>query len=288
RMIDHITPRYRLVRLLTNRLAERFPRLQCEMGQVLIISALVLPVMLGFVGLALDVGLLFAHRTERQRAADAASIAGAQYLMYNPNDTTGARNEACSYARKNGYGAANCPVGDNEVRINIPPASGPNSSNLGAVEVIITKTDSTTFMRILGKNDATVQGRGVATSKPRKANYALVILDPTLCDSFTTSSNITINGGGAIVDSNATTGSTCIGESAKQNGGSIITAKTCFDKRNQPIVCSVDYPPSATRRVPNNSSSPTLGWYSLSKQVCAVMMLPPFCFADSPMQVLPV
>jgi hypothetical protein len=126
---------------------------------------------------------------------------------------------------------------------------------LGAVEVIITKTDSTAFMRILGKNDATVQGRGVATSKPRKANYALVILDPTLCDSFTTSSNITINGGGAIVDSNATTGSTCIGESAKQNGGSIITAQTCFDKLNQPIVCSLDYHPSATWTIPNNSSA---------------------------------
>jgi Flp pilus assembly protein TadG len=222
-----------------------------ERAQVLILSALVLPVMLGFSGLAIDVGLLMAHRAERQNTADAAAIAGAQFLMYNPGNTAGATAEACAYAQKNGYGAGTCPSA--EVRVSIPPTSGPNTSNLGAVEVVVTKTDPTFFIKILGKNDATVQARAVGTSKPRKVNYALVVLDPTVCDAFTTSSDITINGGGAIVNSTATTGGSCIGESAKQNGGSIITAQSCLDKLGAPIVCTLDYNPRGKWTIPNNA-----------------------------------
>jgi Flp pilus assembly protein TadG len=227
-----------------------------ERAQIMVLSAVLLPVMLGFVGMALDVGLLLVHRTDRQNSADAAAVAGAQYLMYNPTDTSGAIATACAYAQKNGYGAGSCPSA--EVRVNIPPKSGPNTANAGAVEVVITKTDSTYFVRMLGLNNVTVQGRAVGSSKPRKANYALVILDPTTCDAFTTSTDITITGGGAIVDSNATTGGSCIGEGAAQNGGSVITAQTCFDVALNPIQCSLDYNPRARWTVPNNSvASPT-------------------------------
>ena len=231
----------------------RLRRLGQESGQILILSALVLPVLLGFTGLALDVGLAYAHRTERQRAADAAAIAGAQFLMYNPNDVAGAKGMACSYALKNGFGTGTCP--SSEVTVNVPPTSGAYAGVTGAVEVKITRTDRTAFMTILGQDSVTVQARAVSSSKPRKVNYALITLDPTACDSFTTSSDITINGGGAIVDSNATTGGNCIGESARQNGGSIFTAQSCVDKTNLPIPCSLDYNPAATWTIPNNSTA---------------------------------
>lgn len=228
-------------------------RISSEKAQILILSALILPVSLGFAGLAIDVGMLMVHRTQRQSTADAAAIAGAQYLMYNPTDIGGAKAEACAYAQRNGYGSGGCP--SSEVAVNIPPLSGPNKTNPGAVEVVVTKTDGTFFIKVLGINAATVQARGVGTSKPRKVNYALVVLDPSICDAFTTSSDITITGGGAIVNSKANTGSNCIGESAKQNGGSIITAQQCFDGSTPPqaIACTLDYNPSATWTIPSNS-----------------------------------
>ena len=47
-----------------------------DRGQILVLVAIFLPFLLGMVGLALDVGELIAHRTERQRTADAAALAG--------------------------------------------------------------------------------------------------------------------------------------------------------------------------------------------------------------------
>jgi Flp pilus assembly protein TadG len=228
-----------------------------ETAQVLILVAVLLPVLIGFTGLAIDVGLLIKNRTDRQRTADAAAIAGAQYLMYNPGDASTAKTTACDLASKNGADTTGCPT-SGQVKVNIPPLSGPNITTPGAVEVVINKTDPTYFLRVLGQNEATVAARAVANSKPRKANYALVILDPSVCDAFSTSSNITITGGGAIVNSTAKTGSNCIGESAIQNGGSIITAQTCLDSTGVAIQCTLDYNPQANWTIPNNSTaSPT-------------------------------
>ena len=47
-------------------------------GQTLITVALGLVVLLAFVGLAVDVGLMMLARNELQNAADAAALAGAQ------------------------------------------------------------------------------------------------------------------------------------------------------------------------------------------------------------------
>ncbi len=48
-----------------------------ESGQTMIMVAILLPVMLGVSGLALDVGSLYSHKRRMQTAADAAALAGA-------------------------------------------------------------------------------------------------------------------------------------------------------------------------------------------------------------------
>ena len=53
-----------------------------ERGQTIILVALSLPLMLGFVGIATDVGALFKDKRTMQTAADAAAIAGALNLNY--------------------------------------------------------------------------------------------------------------------------------------------------------------------------------------------------------------
>lgn len=71
---------------MTGRWLRRWPlgllrRLRAdERGQVLMLSALLLLPMLGFAGLALDVGTLTKTRWELQHAADAAALAGVQEL----------------------------------------------------------------------------------------------------------------------------------------------------------------------------------------------------------------
>ena len=133
-----------------------------EGAQVLMVVAVFLPVLLGMVGIALDVGLLITHRTERQRTADAAALAGAQYLMYNwasPTVVADAKQWACTYAQKNDFGTGTCP--NSEVIVNLPPGQGPHTcaadpTNCNSyVEVKITRTDPTTFMKVLGINNQT-------------------------------------------------------------------------------------------------------------------------------------
>lgn len=55
-----------------------------ERGQALILAVLGMAVFLGFVAMAVDVGLLLNERRTLQNAADAAALAGAIELPYNP------------------------------------------------------------------------------------------------------------------------------------------------------------------------------------------------------------
>jgi hypothetical protein len=55
-------------------------RVRDERGSVLAMTAMVLPVVLGFLGLMLDGALLLADNRELQDAADAAAVAGAMQI----------------------------------------------------------------------------------------------------------------------------------------------------------------------------------------------------------------
>ena len=59
-----------------------------ERGAVAIIVGLSLPVLIGFAGLALDLGRLFVTKTELQNAADACALAAANELVCDPTITT--------------------------------------------------------------------------------------------------------------------------------------------------------------------------------------------------------
>src|SRR6266545_7196775 len=76
-----------------------------ERGQLLVLSAILLPVLLGFTALAVDLGWLFVSRTSEQRAADAAALAGALARLNNSTATADADSVAVAkdYATKNGY-----------------------------------------------------------------------------------------------------------------------------------------------------------------------------------------
>ena len=52
--------------------------LKQEKGAVFVLTAILLPMLFGFMGIAYDVGNLYSHKAKLQNTADAAALAGAR------------------------------------------------------------------------------------------------------------------------------------------------------------------------------------------------------------------
>ena len=81
-----------------------------EHGATLALVALGIFVLLGMVALVVDVGMLLGRRTESQRVADAAALAGAASFITDPDDADRPRAWALEYARQNNVGDQNTYV----------------------------------------------------------------------------------------------------------------------------------------------------------------------------------
>jgi Flp pilus assembly protein TadG len=71
-------------------------------GQMLVIVALIIPVLLGAIALGTDVTVFYFNWMQLQKAADAAALAGANYL---PDSPSTAQSTAIAYAKSNGIKA---------------------------------------------------------------------------------------------------------------------------------------------------------------------------------------
>lgn len=136
-----------------------------ECGSVLLMSAFLMTALLGFVGLATDVGLLLRAKRNMQIAADAAAVAGALDYKYN-GSTSSASSAACAAAASNGVSGA-CTTGAcsgvsaTTICVNTPSLSGYHTSG-AYTEAIVVELAPTIFMRIFGANSFRVGGRAVA------------------------------------------------------------------------------------------------------------------------------
>ncbi len=187
----------------------RTRRLGDESGQVLIVAALAMTALLGFVALGTDVGLMFYVRRSAQTAADSAAITAAQELKYGD-----AVSAAKADASLNGFtdGASGTTV-----TVNSPPASGANAGIAGYVEVIVNRAQPTVFMRALSRKSMAVTARAVATlGKTKNCVYTLgtsgsdisltggVQVDMTDCNLYgnsTSSSDLSASGGASLTAS---------------------------------------------------------------------------------------
>jgi hypothetical protein len=119
-----------------------------ESGQVLPLVAICLAALMGFGGLAVDVGYWRYQLREQQSATDAAALGGAQQLVYSscPNQsaaTTAAQNDAANGGFTNG--------GNVTVTIANPPTTGVFAGNTCAVSVTITTQKVASFFaRLFG------------------------------------------------------------------------------------------------------------------------------------------
>src|SRR5580700_8043513 len=146
-----------------------------ESGQALVFAALALVVLIGFAGLAIDMGVLRYQKRLQQSAADAAAIAGASNLASTSGGvTTGAQNASATNGfTDNGGGqtsactASGATVGTVCVQVNNPPLSGPHASGANAgkyVEVLVAVVQPTYFMKIFGVYSEAITARAVATN----------------------------------------------------------------------------------------------------------------------------
>jgi Flp pilus assembly protein TadG len=138
-------------------------KLKEESGNVLVLAALSMTVLLAFIGLAADVGILFQTRRNVQTAADAAAVAGALDYLYN-GSTDSAKGAGKAASSANGVtDGTNSAV----VTINIPPSFGPNSGSSAYVEALVSRPTRTFFMGMKGQgltgvSSVTVTARAVA------------------------------------------------------------------------------------------------------------------------------
>jgi putative Flp pilus-assembly TadE/G-like protein len=124
-------------------------------GFVLVVVAVMLVVILGFVALGVDVGVLYGAKTSAQEVADAAALAGAFTFINNPTavqpDT--AYNHALEVALNNSI--LGQPVTAANVTVNVDVANR-------SVKVDVSSTQNTYFARVLGTNTANVAAAGIA------------------------------------------------------------------------------------------------------------------------------
>jgi len=147
-------------------------RWRSDSGQTIVIVALALPVLLGFLGVGFDMGYLRYRKRQIQMAADAAAIAAA-------NEITSCTSSGCSTLTKaaetavstdNSFpdvtqttGCSATPSsGDTIVLVNNPPtciATDPHNGNNSYVETIVAQNVPTFFSKVFGTTSVTVSAR---------------------------------------------------------------------------------------------------------------------------------
>lgn len=125
-------------------------------GQVLVIFAFLLTILVGFSAMVIDISWIWANELRVQRAADAAALAGVVHL---PGQVNAARGDAWDEARKNGY--RNGTDG-----VVVTPGQDPG--NPRRMTVSISAPVDTFFMGLFGFDEVTV-------TRSAKADFVLPV-----------------------------------------------------------------------------------------------------------------
>lgn len=141
-----------------------------ERGATMIMIAIAMTAMLGMVALAVDVGMLFNVRSEAQRAADAAALAGAGSLIGEPGNESRARATAIRFGDANSVNETAAAVLPEDVDVDLAE---------GEVTVTVRRTAdrgsavATWFARVLGIDAVDVDATATAEVAPAGAATCL-------------------------------------------------------------------------------------------------------------------
>lgn len=200
-----------------------------EDGQVLVLTALCISVLLCLLALAIDAGQLYYTQRQLQTAADAAALAGALEGSQcgGTNLCTAMQQAAQAAMTENGITnltlstqcAATQGTGTTLTLNNGPCALGsadPNYNNPSYVEAVVSRPQPTFFARLMGFKSVDVTARSeAALGLPQ---FCLDVLNPTAPQAMLINGNASLVANcGAVVDSSA-------GNALTVNGHATLTA----------------------------------------------------------------
>jgi hypothetical protein len=266
-----------------------------ESGQVIIILAVGLVVLLGLVALAIDGSMVFSERRHAQNAADAASLAGAYAAAYSSGglslsviESTIISPPAIARALANGYQTD----ANTTVEVHYPPISGvyaedgANYSKDEYVQVIISSKVNTSLIHFVypGAVNNTVEAIAHFTPivlSPLYNGNALVALCPDCCPGLTfggmgggDDSEVYLEDGGIYVNSSCD-------PSVRGNGNPDVTApsittvgdiENAFLTNPNTLIDSVEegvtqsaFPPNTPLTRPNCATAPMANYNAGTK-----------------------
>lgn len=127
---------------------------------MLVYFAISLVALLGFCGLALDVGRMELRQVQLQAAADASALSAAAELQHaNASWQSAATAEATSMAAANGYPTPT-------VTVQRGATFGAYANDNSAVQVTLTQPFSTTFLKLIGMPSASLSAKAAAMIPP--------------------------------------------------------------------------------------------------------------------------
>lgn len=168
-----------------------------ERGVSLLMVTMSIFVLFGMAGLALDGGQLYVTKQRAQAAADAGAQAGIMDMFRGLGDGTAS---ATAYVQQNGFTVAEVAVAHPSCavldwcngHVTLSTTDAPN-----LIQVTVTRTVNTTFMRALGAGASTVSAVAFAAISLEPQPIPILVLHPTKSGSFSKngSNSITICGG---------------------------------------------------------------------------------------------
>jgi cytoskeletal protein CcmA (bactofilin family) len=197
-------------------------------GSVAALVAVMLAVLVGFLGLALDVANLVVIRTQMQNAVDAAVCAGClQLSLPIPTGQTQAKTEANSILTANNFSPANATVTFTQDAVK-------NPSNVPEINCTLTNNVPTYFMKVFGITTVSMTAYAEAILESKLESYPggpfnytvfsntnLTINGyETIQGSVHSNGNLTINGSGITI-TNAAEGAKGVTVNGTVNIGSV-------------------------------------------------------------------
>lgn len=169
--------------------------LKDECGQAMILVLLCITILLGMVGFAVDVGLMFRAKRNLQIAADSAAVAAASELNYGDWSAAGQAAAVQNGVTTGSNGAT--------VVINNPPVYGPHAGISNYAEAIVSQSQPTFFMRIFNRSSMTVSTRAVAYNGG-SSNACVYVCDPKAAGAMTLQGSFDVSAPkcGVVVNSN--------------------------------------------------------------------------------------
>jgi hypothetical protein len=197
--------------------ARRLPGKRSERGQTLVLAAISMCALLGMLAFATDVGMMFLVKRKLQIAADSAAIAGAAELNYG--DYTAAAQAA---AAQNGFtnGSNGVTVSVNPSGTSTPsPLYGAYKNQAGYLEVIVSESAPTYFMKIFNFTSMQVSARAVAgLGSSGNCIYALATSGTTIL--LNNDGQLSAPGCG-ILDNSSSSSAMSVSGSANVTGSSV-------------------------------------------------------------------